>query len=90
MAVTTVRLDHDLEQALSTLAERSKRSKSWLINQAVREFVEHERRDRERWKQTLAAVESAADGNVYAAEDVHAWLRSWGSDEERPAPGNDA
>ena len=48
--------------------------------------VERDRRDRERWAETLAAVESAARGNVIAAEPVHEWLRGWGTDEETDAP----
>ena len=45
---------------------------------------------RERWNETLAAVESAANGNVIAAETVHAWLQGWGTpgEAERPEPAN--
>lgn len=90
MSVTTVRLNPDVERELSSIADRTRRSKSWLINRAVAEFIERERLDQERWKQTLEAVESAAKGNVIAAEPVHEWLRSWGSDEETDPPGSDA
>ncbi|MFW5718435.1 MAG: CopG family ribbon-helix-helix protein [Spirochaetota bacterium] len=90
MPVTTVRLNPEVERELSLIADRTLRSKSWLINRAVEEFIERERLDQERWKQTLEAVESAAKGNVVAAERVHGWLRSWGSDEEIDLPGTDA
>ncbi len=90
MSVTTVRLNPDAERELASIAERTRRSKSWLINRAVEEFIERERLDQERWKQTLEAVESAAKGNVVAAEPVHTWLRSWGSDEESESPGSGA
>lgn len=90
MPVTTVRLNPEVERELSSIADRTRRSKSWLINRAVEEFIERERLDRERWKRTLEAVESAAKGNVLAAEPVHTWLRSWGSDDEIDPPGTDA
>jgi len=38
------------------------------------------------WQQTLEAMESAAQGKVVAAKEVHEWLNSWGTDNELEAP----
>ncbi|MET0357042.1 MAG: ribbon-helix-helix protein, CopG family [Cellvibrio sp.] len=86
MSVTTVRLQPELEQSLVAMSNTMNRSKSWLINQALKEFVERQTLEQERWRQTLEAMESVAKGQVVAAEDVHNWLETWGTDNELLAP----
>jgi len=86
MSVTTVRLQPDVESGLEAMADKLHRSKSWVINQAVREFLERQEQEQTRWHETLKAMESAAQGRVVSGEAVHAWLRSWGTDSELPPP----
>ena len=86
MSVTTFRLQPDIEESLETIAGRLHRSKSWVINQALREFIERQELEQVRWQQTLRAMESVAQGKVVSGEAVHTWLRSWGSDSELPPP----
>ena len=40
MGVTTVRLQADVEQHLEAIAGRLHRSKGWVINQALSEYIE--------------------------------------------------
>lgn len=89
MSVTTVRLQADIEQRLEAIASRLHRSKSWVINQALSEYIEKQQLEHERWQQTLDAMESAAQGKVVDASEVHGWLNSWGSDSEQDAPRSD-
>lgn len=86
MSVTTVRLARDVEEQLETLEERLQRSRSWIINQAVREYIVQAQREQQRWEETLAAMESAAKGRVVDGEAVHDWLRGWGTENEKKAP----
>lgn len=86
MGVTTVRLPPEVEEDLEALAERLQRSKGWVINQALAEYLERMAVEQARWQETLEAMESAAQGRVVAADEVHEWLHSWGSDEELPPP----
>lgn len=86
MGVTTVRLQPDVEESLVAAASRLQRSKSWLINQALREYIERESVGEARWKETLAALESVRLGQVASGEAVHEWLRSWGSNNEKDPP----
>lgn len=44
--------------------------------------------EQERWKQTLEAMESAAQGKVIDASEVHGWLNSWGTENEQDAPSS--
>lgn len=89
MSVTTVRLGQEVEGNLEALAERLQRSKSWLINQALKEFLERQELEQVRWNETLVAIASVADGRTISGESVHAWLRSWGSKDELAPPSRD-
>ncbi|KZN14451.1 CopG family ribbon-helix-helix protein [Marinomonas sp. TW1] len=86
MSVTTVRLQDDTEQRLEIIANKLQRSKGWVINQALIEYLEKQQLEQERWQQTLEAMESAAKGKVVAGKEVHEWLNSWGTDNEQDAP----
>lgn len=86
MSVTTVRLQADVEEHLEAIAGRLQRSKGWVINQALSEYIEKQQREQQRWQQTLEAMESAALGKVVDSGEVHNWLNSWGSENELDAP----
>lgn len=88
MGVTSIRLQPDVESSLETMAGKLHRSKNWLINEAIREYAARQELEQTRWKQTLGAIESVAQGQAVAGESVHAWLRSWGSEHELPPPGS--
>ena len=50
MGVTSIRLNAEIEAPLETLAQRLDRSKNYLINQAIKEFVARQAMDDARWK----------------------------------------
>ena len=86
MSITSVRMQAELENGLDALASKLQRSKSWVINQAIREFIEKQELEQQRWQETLEALTSVKQGKVVPGEAVHAWLGSWGSAEELPPP----
>ena len=86
MSVTTVRLPPDVEERLEALARKLHRTRNCLINQAVREFIQRQDQDQARWRETLQAMESVAQGRVVSGEAVHTWLRSWGATDELLTP----
>jgi len=86
MSVTSIRLQPDIEKHLEDAVKRSQRSKNWLINQAIREYLEREVQERQRWQETLEALDSANQGKVIDGDTVHQWLQSWGTDDELPPP----
>ncbi|WP_249977996.1 CopG family ribbon-helix-helix protein [Vreelandella olivaria] len=86
MSVTTVRLQAEVEDQLEAIASRLHRSKGWVINQALSEYIDKQQLEELRWKQTLDAMESAAQGKVVDASEVHDWLSSWGTKTEQDAP----
>ena len=89
MTVTTVRLQPEIEESLEAIAGKTQRTKSWVINQALKEYIQRQEQEQVRWRETLNAMESVAQGKVVSGEAVHTWLRSWGSSEELPPPKAD-
>lgn len=86
MSVTSIRLQPEVESGLEAMSDRLQRSKNWLINQAIREFVARQELEQSRWKETLTGMESVAHGNVVSGQAVHSWLESWGTSDELPPP----
>ncbi len=83
MTITSIRLQSDLEPHIEKLAKKLHRSKNWLINQAIREFVEKSQKDAKRWEDTLVALESVKNGKGVPEDEVDIWLQSWGTDNEK-------
>ena len=87
MGVTSIRLQPDIETPLEELAAKLDRSKNYIINQAIKEFIERQSADERRWSDTLEALSSIEKGTSIPEADVNAWLESWGSGEELSPPG---
>ena len=69
---------------LDELAKAMHRSRAWIGEEAVRQFILVQK-----WqlKEIMASLaESQAGGPVIANEDMEAWLNSWGEPDEKPAP----
>jgi predicted transcriptional regulator len=79
----SIRLDPELGDQLSTVAARLDRPKSWVVEHAIKEFIELQL-----WQ--FAAIEEglrdADAGRVVPHDDVVAWVESWGRPDERPIP----
>ena len=86
MSVTSVRLNSDIETPLENLARRLDRSKNYLINQAIREFVARQAMEDSRWEDTLKALDSIKEGKVIDESEVISWLKTWGTESESSPP----
>ncbi len=82
-SAVSLRLEPELDDKLAAVAAVPDRPKSWVIEQAIREFVELQA-----WQ--LAAIdEGIADGDagrLVPHERVVAWVGSWGAADELPMP----
>jgi len=87
MSVTSIRLPEDVAAPLETLAKRLDRSKNYLINQAIKEFLARQLMEDSRWEDTLKALSSVKEGHLIDEGEVTQWLQSWGSDNELTPPG---
>ena len=88
MGVTSVRLSNDVEAPLEQLAQKLDRSKNYIINLAVKEFVARQSMEDARWADTLKALESVKSGKIVDEDDVTQWLKRWGSRDEKAPPGS--
>jgi len=86
MGVTSVRLQPGIENPLEKLAKRLDRSKNYLINQAIKEFIDRNSLEEERWNETLDAIASVKAGQSIDEQSVNNWLDSWGTENELPPP----
>ncbi len=86
MGVTSVRLQAEIENPLEELANKLDRSKNYLINQAIKEFLARKSLEDKKWNETLDALDSVKLNRVVAEQDVNEWLDSWGKDNEIKPP----
>ncbi len=86
MGVTSVRLQPEIENPLEQLATKLDRSKNYLINQAIKEFLARKMLDEKKWSETLEALESVKSNKVFDEHEVNEWLDSWGKDNEKKPP----
>ena len=86
MSVTSIRLNSEIEAPLEDLAKKMDRSKNYLINQAIKEFIARQSMEEARWVDTQAALDSVKSGKSIAEKKVKAWLESWGAKVEKAPP----
>ena len=79
----SVRLDPRVKERLEKLADRTKRSKSFLAAEAIAAYV-----DAEDWQlgEIAAGLAELDSGKMVAHEKVVNWLRSWGKPSESAPP----
>jgi predicted transcriptional regulator len=88
-ATTTIRLPPKLRARLGSLAKQTGRSAHSLIVEAVERHADYEEQVRSLVKEALAAdAQIVKSGEVFRAEDVHAWMNrlAAGGATARPKP----
>jgi predicted transcriptional regulator len=82
-ATLSVRLDPNVKDRLERLAERTKRSKSFLAAEAIAAYVEAED-----WQlgEIAAGLAELDNGEMVEHDNVVEWLRSWGKPSESAPP----
>jgi predicted transcriptional regulator len=86
MGVTSIRLSEDVEVPLEQLAKKLDRSKNYLVNQAIKEFVLRQSMEELRWADTVEALDSVKAARLVDSKEVSEWLKSWGSDSPKSPP----
>ena len=79
----SVRLTPELNKQVSDIAAALDRPKSWVIEQAIKDFVAVQA-----WHVAAIdeGIEDADAGRIVSHDDVAAWVRSWGKPDELPMP----
>ena len=86
MSTTSFRLDNDLETKLDGIAQDMGRSKSWIINDALRHYIEREEKRQEMLRETEEAIADLEAGRIVSGAEVMKWLETWGTNDEKEAP----
>lgn len=86
MSTTSFRLDDDLEEKLDTTATKLQRTKGWVINEALRHYIEREEQKRQMLEETEEAIADIRARRVVSGEEVMEWLSTWGTLAEGTAP----
>jgi predicted transcriptional regulator len=83
MNVTSVRLTEEVEAGLAQAAAKTRRSKSWIINEAVRDYLEHLDAGERRWRDTLVALDEVERGELVDGDKMLRWIGTWGTAGEK-------
>ena len=89
----TVRVPTPLKKAFDSVAMLQERNGSQLLREFMRDYVQrnagqaltHEDWFRQQVEKTRASIKAGRQATA-AADDVHAWLDSWGTEAEKSAP----
>ena len=82
----SVRLPEELRREVDEFAKATKRSRSFVVKEAVAAFMEEQRA----YEAAIEEGEREADKGVFiSGEAVKRWLLSWGTDNELPCPEPD-
>lgn len=83
----SLRLDEEVRQALEAEAKLEQRPSSQLAARAIKTMLDAKAAKRAMLE---AALVEADQGSFISSEAMSAWVESWGSDEELPAPSADS
>ncbi len=86
MSTTSFRLDDDLEEKLDVTATKLQRTKGWIINHALRQYIAREERKVRMLEETEEAISDIEACRVVSGEEVMEWLETWGTAAEGKAP----
>lgn len=81
----TVRVPTEVKAKFEALAQSTNRTRSWLAAQAIALYVEQESWQIREIEEAIVLADGAQAGWV-DGEDVEAWLKTWGTADEKPAP----
>ena len=84
---TPVKLDPELNVRLKRLATARHRAPHWLMREAIAQYVDREERRQALHQDAVAAWAEFEETGLHVSDnEMVAWLETWGTDEELPAP----
>ena len=84
---TSIKIDEELRGRVQRLAGLRQRSAHWIMREAIQQYVEREEA-RESLKQEAldSWIAYQETGRHLTGQEVRAWLKGWGTDDESTAP----
>jgi len=82
-----VKIDQQTRDRMKRLADARQRTPHWLMKEALNQYLDREEQREALRQDTLNAWKEYQSTGMYAgADEVTAWLDTWGDDAELPAP----
>jgi predicted transcriptional regulator len=86
-ATFSVRIPDGLRQEVDALAKANRRSRSFLVKEALQAYVDEQKAYREAIEDAIREADES--GEFISGEAVDRWLASWGTDNVLPMPEPD-
>lgn len=80
---TSVRLTEDNARQVDLLSKLTRRSRSFVINEALEAYMKGRLAYIQELQAALASLETEP---TYEADDVFSWMQSWDTENELPSP----
>ena len=76
MKTTTIRMDDKTLNRIDSMAKSLSRSRTWIINQAIEQFLSYEE-----WfvREVENGLEEMRDGDFASPEEITARFQKWGA-----------
>ncbi|NOZ69859.1 MAG: ribbon-helix-helix protein, CopG family [Deferribacteres bacterium] len=81
----TIRIDEETKERLERIAAATARSKSYLVNNAIKNFIEANEWQIREIKETVERADRKG-AEFVDHEKVAAWLDTWGTKKEKAPP----
>ena len=82
-----VKLDQETRDRVKRLAEARQRTQHAMVQEAIHQYLDREEKREAFRRDTLNAWNEYQTTGMHAdADDVTAWLDTWGDDDDLPAP----
>ncbi len=84
---TTIKIDETTKERLKRIAKTRHRTPHWIMLDAIRQYVDREEK-REAFRQAgmNAWKEYQETGLHVTGDEIIAWLKTWGDEDEKAAP----
>ncbi|MBN9242924.1 MAG: CopG family ribbon-helix-helix protein [Mesorhizobium sp.] len=83
----SIRIPDDLRREVDALAKANKRSRSFLVKEALQAYVDEQKAYRDAIKEAIREADETGEFISWGA--TQHWLKSWGTDNELPPPEPD-
>jgi predicted transcriptional regulator len=84
----SVKIDDDLKERIQHLAGLRQRSAHWIMREAIQQYVEREDARESFRQEALASWQAYREtGQHLTGQEARAWLDTWGTGDEKDAPG---
>jgi predicted transcriptional regulator len=85
--VMSVKIDPAMALRIERLAKTQRRTRHWVMREAIEQYVEREEKREAFRRDTLEAwKEYQTTGLHLSADEPEAWLDVWGNERELPTP----